>query len=470
MATLIMMAPAASALPVTARGFGYLSTGDGGFWLGSWRLADGTLAFCVNTERSTPNGQEYSYADGAALDWYDANDSARLAYISRTWAGTTDPIVAAAGQIATWTITGLGRHTQDELAAKADANASTVRDLARRMLEETEKSASLAVTAALEFALTPDGETTVTPALFLRTLTASDVRVPAGLHRAVVTLSGGTFANGEATAMVANGESTTIRVPTETALAGVMATARFEALPYGKGLRMAVARGSAQNLLTAHTAPVTAGAELASTLPSDRQFQPMVTTRTSASVAEAGASLHDTVVLGVRVTPATVSEWPVFGPPGGPFEPVPVTVRSRLLGPFEGEIELAREPPASAPVVCEVSLLVATGPGEYSTPACTIGGPGRYVWVETISPDDTASTEGGSRILPWSSPFGVATEITTVAVLPIPPASVTPPVVRSLPETGGTVSPVLQLLAVTIVLFAVGTACLACRRKRRLKA
>jgi hypothetical protein len=463
-APLIGTAPAASALPVTARGLGYFSPDGGGFWLGSWRLADGTMAFCVNTERSTPNGQDYTYADGAALGWYDADDSARLAYVARTWAGTTDPLVAAAGQIATWTITGLGRHTQEELAAKAGPNAGAVRELARKMLEETEKSASLSVTATLHFGRDPDGTATITPSLLVSTLSTGEVHIPAGSHRGTITLSGATFADGSTSATVRNDEALVVHVPDEKALAGVTATTRFEALPYGNGLRMAVAQAGAQNLLTSQPSPATATADLSTTLPSARPFQPLVSTRSSAATAEAGDSLYDTVVVGVRATPTTVSEWPVFGPPGGPFVPVPVTVRSRLLGPFEERIELAPEPPAGAPVVCEVSMVVTTGPGEYRTPACNLPGPGHYVWVETISPADTASAEGGARIQPWASPFGVATEITTVAAPPAPPAAETSPVARLLPETGQTAGGSSPVVAVALALVVAGMGCLArCR-------
>ena len=467
---LVLLAPAASAVPVTSRAFGYFSPGGGGFWLGSWRLADGTLAFCVNTERSTPNGQEFSYADGVALGWYSADDAARLAYLSRTWATTTDPTTAAAGQIATWTITGLGKHTHEELAAKAGAQAGAVLDLARRMLEETERSASRAAKATLEFSQTDDGTVRVTPVLSVDTLAEGWVQAPVGEHSGTVTLAGAAFADGSASATVRNGESVTVRVSTASAVADVSGSVQFDGLSYGNAITVAVAQGGSQNLLTARAAAARATASASTALPSERPFQPVVSTRTSAAVAGEGTSVFDTVVVDVQESASTLSEWAVYGPAEGPFSPVPVTIRSRLLGPFDEVIVPSAVAPADAPVVCEVTVDVTTGPGEYVTPACTLAGPGHYVWVESISPADTTPAEGRDRIRPWASPFGVTTEITTVNVPPAPPAPVDlPEVVRqpvapTLPETGSATADGVTLVTLALALIVSGATCLVGQR------
>lgn len=467
--TLVALAPAASAVPVTGRAFGYFSPEGGGFWLGSWQLGDGTLAFCVNTERSTPNGEEFSYADGAALGWYSADDAARLAYLSRTWATTTDPTTAAAGQIATWTITGLGRHSQEELAAKAGAQAGAVLDLARKMLDETEKWASRTTQATLEFSQTEENTVRVTPLLRVDSLASGWVLAPAGKHPGTVTLTGATFTDGTTSTTVRNGESVTVRVPSASAVAEVSGSVQFDGLSYGNAITMAVAQGGAQNLLTARAAAPGATASVSTALASERPFQPVVSTRTSAAVADDGASVFDTVVVDVQQTPSTLSEWPVYGPPRGPFSLVPVTIRSRLLGPFQEVIVPSTAAPPDAPVVCEVSLVVTTGPGEYDTPSCTLAGPGHYVWVETISPSDTTPTEGRGRILPWTSPFGVTTEITTVnlpsapAAPPVPaevPEVVHPPMAPMLPETGSSATGRATLTVLALALFLSGVACL----------
>ncbi len=464
---LVAAAPSASAVPVTGRGFGFYSPEGGGFWLGSWRLADGTLAFCVNTDRGTPNGGEFSYADGIALGWYSADDAARLAYISRNWAGSTDPIAAAAGQIATWTITGLGRHTHEELAAKAGSNGEAVLNLARQMLDETERAASRSVHATLDVRQDGD-EVHLTPVLTVDTVASGEVAPPAGAHEGALTLTGATFDDGSTTALVRNGEPVRVRVASATAIADVSASARFDGLGYGNALTIAVSAGDTQNLLAAGSASASATATVTTTLASVHAFQPVVSTRTSATVADEGAAISDTVVVGVEPTETTLAEWPVFGPPGGPFSPVPVTVRSRLLGPFAEPIVPAEHPPADAPVVCEVSLVISTGPGEYVTPECTLAGPGTYVWVETISPADTSATEGGARILPWTSAFGVATEITTVNA-PVPPVAVeqrdvaqpdVAPPAPTLPETGNGAASGLHAVVLALALLATGIACL----------
>lgn len=466
LAPFFLSVPSASAVPVTGRAFGYFSSAGGGFWLGSWRLADGTIAFCVNTERGTPHGGEFSYADGSALGWYGADDAARLAYISRTWAGTHDPTTAAAGQIATWTITGLGHHTQEELAAKAGENAGAVLDLARRMLDETERTASRSISAALAFRHDDDG-LHLTPALTVDTVAAGEVAAAAGSHTGTMTLTGATFDDGSATAQVRNAESVRVRAISATAIADVSASVRFDGLGYGNALTIAVSTGAAQNLLTAGPASASATAAVTTSLPSERAFQPVVSTRTSAAVAEEGATVSDTVVVGVEPTSTTLTEWPVIGPPGGPFTPVPVTIRSRLLGPFAEPIAPAEQPPDDAPVLCEVSIVISTGPGEYVTPSCTLAGPGHYVWVETISPSDTAPAKGGARILPWTSPFGVATEITTVNAAPARPAAVdqpdlTPPAAKApvLPETGSGEVSRLHVAVLALALMAMGAVCL----------
>jgi hypothetical protein len=96
-------------------------------------------------------------------------------------------------------------------------------------------------------------------------------------------------------------------------------------------------------------------------------------------------------------------------------------VASSLLGPFADEIVSAPTVPAHAPVVCTVEILVS-GPGEYDTPACTLSAPGFYVWVEKIDPARTPADQGGSRMRPWQSAFGVASEVTHVTA-PAPPAA-----------------------------------------------
>jgi hypothetical protein len=73
-----------------------------------------------------------------------------------------------------------------------------------------------------------------------------------------------------------------------------------------------------------------------------------------------------------------------------------------------------------APVVCTVEV-IATGVGEYRTPDCVLPAAGWYVWTEKIDPDRTSAEQGGARVLPWVSDFGIAAEVTR-AVMPVAPA------------------------------------------------
>src|SRR6185437_10181037 len=75
-----------------------------------------------------------------------------------------------------------------------------------------------------------------------------------------------------------------------------------------------------------------------------------------------------------------------------------------------------------APVVCQVTTPVDHGPGEYLTPPCTLPTAGYFVWVETITPDDTKPEEGRSRVRPWTSRFGEASE-TVLVQAPASPAA-----------------------------------------------
>jgi len=453
----------AMATTVTGRGVGYLSSADGGFWLGSWQLDDGRLAFCVNTERSTPNGGEYTPDDGAG--WYSPDDAAKLAYISRTWASSADRATAAAGQIATWSVTGLGRHSIDQYAAMAGADATTVRQLALAIMDETAARASRGVSATLALVTTADGPT-VTADLVVDRLSTGSSLVDAGSHLGTVTLAGATFEDGSTSKQVPNGVATPIVLTGANAVQTASATVSFEALPYGSSLAMGESTSGAQNLLVAAPATATASASLQTTMPSRLPFQPVVSTQTSAAEAAPGATVHDLLTIDVQRGPGLSSEWGVHGPDGGPFAPVPVTVRSTLLGPFAEPVAEADAPPLDAPVVCEVELVVSAGPGQYATPECVLPSHGFFVWVERIEPSDTPADLGGELILPWTSRFGVASEV-TYAPRPEAPAEQPPiPSAPRLPETGIPVSAAPSALA-SLIATGLGVAALILSSRRR---
>ena len=100
---LLAGAPPATAAVSTGHGVGHLAD-DGVAWIGSYRLDDSSLVFCLEAGKKAPTGHDYTFVDAARLGRFTPDDLARLAYISRTSASSTDASEAAAGQLATWTI------------------------------------------------------------------------------------------------------------------------------------------------------------------------------------------------------------------------------------------------------------------------------------------------------------------------------------------------------------------------------
>jgi len=132
-----------------------------------------------------------------------------------------------------------------------------------------------------------------------------------------------------------------------------------------------------------------------------------------------GTRLHDELNLSLVTGSNTLSEWGIYDAGDGAFEPVPVTIESRLLGPYKSPITPGDDIPVDAPVVCTVEVLANRGPGLYKTPSCVLPAEGYYVWVDQIDPLRTSRDQGGGSILPWLSPFGQTSEVSFV---PFPPS------------------------------------------------
>lgn len=411
------LVPASSAhsLSGVGHGPGYLSSD--GWWLGTYRLDDGAQGFCLNAGKKSPTGHSLEYADGDALGWFSPEQAARLAYISRTWAGTDDRLTAAAGQIATWMVSGLNGHSAESYAARAGADAGAVLALANAMAEESARLASTAVRAEAVVELAETGPGRVRVELTADRLSGSEL-LPAAAHSAVVALDGARFADGSSTATVETGRDVPIVPDGREASVAVMATASLDRLPYGTGLRVAVPQGDVQSLLMAVPASTTASAGASVSGPSPLPFQPTVETTTSASVVTVGDRITDQLRVSVASADGLLPTWGVHASEEG-FLPVEAVVESSLLGPFPEPIHAADSIPEGAPVVCTVETVV-DGVGEYDTPSCLLSEPGYYVWTERIDPERVAPELGGMRMLPWRSAFGVASEITHALPLPAP--------------------------------------------------
>lgn len=403
--SLFVSAAPARALAGDGHGPGYQSSD--GWWLGAYHFDDGALGFCLNAGKHAPVGLQYSYADPAGMGW-TTEQSAVFAYIARMWAGSGDRLTAAAGQLATWMHAGMPEAEARNRARRAGADADAVHARALQMLAEAKQRGSTGVRAAIVAELADTGPGRVRVELTVDRLAGAEL-LPVGAHTVTVTLDGATFVDGTTTASVASGTDVPI-VPTgRDANVSVGASATASDLPYGNNVTVALPTVDAQAVLVARSAAVSATASASATGPSPLPFQPFVETRTTAPLAQPGAAIADHLTVGVRDGDGLLPTWGVRSTADG-FAPVPAVVQSTLYGPFAEPIVQAEAPPAGAPAVCTVETAV-DGAGDYTTPSCVLPAAGYYVWTERIDPARTAAEEGGARLKPWTSAFGVAAEI-----------------------------------------------------------
>lgn len=453
----LLLPSPAHALPATGTGIGFWSAD--GWWIGSWTLADGTRGFCIDLGGRAPTGHDLEPTDAVSLGRFSDDDRARLAYISRAWAGTDDPVTAAAAQLTTWTITGLNGHSVESIATRAGARAGEVLERSNAMLVELDapSGASRSVAARVTIDRDDAGASSLVASVDVDYLAGSATATPDTLD-GVATVQGAMFTDGSHEHRVRNGVAYPLTPDAGSAVVDLTASVTFTDLPFGAAVTVARAEQGVQSVLTSSPGRASARAEVSAQRPSSLPFQPVVTTKASDAVAVAGATVHDVLQVAARSEPGSTSEWGVYGEDGGPYTPIPVTVRSRLLGPFPTPPAPSDQTPTDAAPVCEVTTVVDHGPGEYSTPSCTLPSAGYFVWVETISPDDTASEHGRSRVRAWTSRFGEATETVMVSAPPAQPSAD----VDRLAETGAMDGPArtaTALAAISGLLFGVSALC-----------
>ncbi|WP_374009733.1 hypothetical protein [Leifsonia sp. LS-T14] len=435
--SLFAAAAPSRALTGDGRGPGYLSSD--GWWLGAYHFDDGALGFCLNAGKLAPVGLQYSYADPAGMGWWTAEQSAVFAYISRTWAGSGDRLTAGAGQLATWMYAGMSDVDAQNHAGRAGADTDAVYARALQMLAEAKQRGSTGVRAAIVAELADTGPGRVRVELTVDRLSGPEL-LPAGAHSVTITLQGATFADGTATASIRSGTDVPIVPADSGSTVSVSASATASGLPYGKDVTVALPTVDAQAILIARSSTVSAAANTTATGPSPLPFQPIVQTETSTPVAEPGAAISDRLTVGVREGDGLLPTWGVR-PTADGLAPVPAVVQSTLYGPFTDPIVPSGEPPAGAPSVCTVETAV-DGAGEYTTPSCIIPAAGYYVWTERIDPSRTAAEDGGARLKPWTSTFGVATEVTRAeapVAAPSAPREGARPAATELADTGSDV-------------------------------
>jgi hypothetical protein len=410
--------PPAFATRAISHGQGVVWAGDGTSWLGNYLLDDGLHGYCIDVEKPPPVGGGLEYAPGTQAGWHGADDSARLAFISREWGSPADPLTAAAAQLATWTITGLAGHDQAYFARRANGDAAAVLAAANHMIAIANgaSGASRGVSASLALALDGPGARVVTE-LSVDHLAGART-LPPRSFTGTMSLRGAVFADGSRTAAVQNGVALAIRPDQGGATETVTAEVRFTGLPFGADYRLGRSTAGLQSLLVSAPYLAEAAAAATATAPSELPFTPRVATVTSEAVAAPGTELSDLLTLSVHPESATGAAWGVYRSLAGALEPIPVVVESVLWGPFGSPPVEAARPPAGAPRVCSVELAVEGGPGTYRTPPCTVTAAGYYVWTDSIDPARTPRSRGGDRLRPWSSWFGVASETTVVQTVP----------------------------------------------------
>ncbi|SDY43429.1 hypothetical protein [Herbiconiux ginsengi] len=408
----------AFAVQAVAHGQGVIWKVDHTSWLGNYELDDGNFGYCIDVTRPAPHGADFDYVDGSDAGWFSADDSARLAFISRRWGAPGDPLTAAAAQLAVWTITGLAGHDQAYFAQRANDDADLVIQAANHMLQVANGGAGASRGASATAELVLEGSKgSVVSQLTADYLSGPEIVTP-GSFAGRMTLHGATFDGGGTTALVGNGVVTRIHPEQSGATEQVSVDVVYDDLPFGSGFRLGRNTGDSQNLLVTQPFPTSARASDAERGPTGLPFGPQVQTTTSSAIAEPGATLTDTLELGVHPDSPTGDEWGVYRAPDGSFAPIPVVIESVLLGPFPARPVESDAAPADAPVVCTVESVVETGPGTLESPPCEVPEAGFYVWTDSIDPARTPFEKGGDRLMAWASKFGVASETTVVPASP----------------------------------------------------
>lgn len=403
----------AHALSGSGTGIGYRSTA--GWWLGTYRLDDGSQGFCLNVGKPSPTGHDFDYGDGEQLGWFTPEQSAQLAYISRNWAETDDRVTAAAGQLATWYVAGLGDTTLESLASRAGKDAATVLSRAHDMISEAARAATTGIDASATIEIGEGGTGRLRIELTVARLSGSE-QLPPGAHQATVRLSGATLSDGSDTGKVETGKDITVVALADKPELAITAHASSEALPYGNHLRVAVPRADSQAVLMAVPASATTETSVYESGPSPLPFQPVISTKTSASTVTPHTPVNDTLDVSVQADPGLLSSWGVHAVEDR-IEPMRVAVESTLYGPYSEAITPSATIPDNAPVACSVTTTISDT-GSFNTEPCTLVQPGFYVWTERIDPTRLTVAEGRDRLRPWNSSFGQPSEVTVVVPQP----------------------------------------------------
>ncbi|PPG73885.1 hypothetical protein C5C23_14075, partial [Rathayibacter rathayi] len=403
------LAPLSASAATHAAGY---DLGDG--FLGVYRHPDGTLAYCLQIEASSP----VSDTPGSSLnsDWNNLSPDqlAKLNYVLTNHGVTEDANTAAAVALYVWDVADNAVYNSHGMSgdayygARAGGNYGAVIGLLNQYRAET-----AGITAV------QPGQTAGSASLGLDvdkdagTGTVTFLTDPAG-QSGTVHLTNAVFDDtGSGDSGMTGGETKTFRIVPK-------ADSTFNVEAHSDEIRVQGVSGFAGNITT--WAPgqtseqwtgsagqkidnsFTIAAAGAVSDPIPNLFSPIGTTQVSTQRVEAGQDATDTVTAGVA---AGSGEWRKLGDGSS----APILYKGTLYGPYDEQPAQADTVPAGAPVVGSVEL-TATGPGTYTSPGITVPTAGFYTWVWTV--DETSQSPRVQTFLTdgyaWSDGFGLVPE------------------------------------------------------------
>lgn len=404
-------------------------------FIGQHRNSAGQVAYCTDFERLAPvfgqgynGGQQggFTRSDGVALD---ARENGALSYLLHRWGPAEDNDTAAAVQLAVWAITSPGRGWGTPGMAEILQLAALPEQVVSLGQSLTEQAFAHAGPYTLDIQLDDGADAGLITGAAITVRTAAGSAAPGLAVRAMV--SGDFTADDPAALSWTSGDQPHGLPLTRTGLGEGTVRVSAETAPTGAVAWLVPNAPNAQRLLAA---PVASPVEAVSGLASLPAFQPLVSTTTSAPVAEAGSELHDILTVDVEGGSPSGGTFPwLHDPVIG--EAVSVEVESTLWGPLPQKPGLADAVPEGTPQVGTVVTRVS-GPDTYETPALTLPSSGYYVWTESIDPQTAVPASAAAFVKPWRSKFGIEAETTVVPWTP----SVTTKLSAAAIGQGGTVT------------------------------
>jgi hypothetical protein len=398
---------------------GYTWSGDGASFIGSYSV-NGYLAYCDKVAALPGTHFGYNGPNWAPSTGWSAATKAKLAYLMREYGTSTNNTTAAAVGLNIWRLTGMNGHTDSYYAARANGSKAAVLAAANAERTAMNGGATTAVRASATVSIAAGTTTgTVSSTLQVDKL-AGWSSLATGKYAGTIKLTGAVFADtGSVTRAVSNGTSYPIKATVTAGKFSANATVTFSKLPFGDTVGvMSSTTAGRQPLIVAGERDATASgsAEAPVTGSVGIPFELSINTTASIQTAKPGASLTDTLEVAVATTAGNPDAlWQTDGETPTPA-PIPVTIRSRLWGPFDTAPAEADAPPSDAHPVCEVARTV-TAKGTYESGSCLVTAPGYYVWTASVDPNDSPAATR-DQVTAVQSKYGEKAETTVVAWQP----------------------------------------------------